>query len=443
MVVGGGVAGVSAAVTLADQGWEVSVLESRVRLGGAVYSFERGGMCVDTGQHVLLRCYTEYRSLLRRIGAASLVPVQDRMDIPVLRPGARPLRLRRARHVPAPLHLVPTLAGYSLLSVAERLSAARAMAALRAVDHTDPAADEQTFGAWLRARGQGDHALATLWGLVAVAALNIDVDDASLALAAQVFTTGLLDTADAGDLAMPAVPLSDIHDRATRGYLARAGIGCHTRERVSAVERDGAGFVVRTSTGELAADAVVVAVPHRQAADLVPESACPRRDRWRELGSSPIVSVHVRYDRRVADWRFAAVLDSPIPWFFDRTSAAGCTGQYLVVPLSAADANLSLPADELVDVHRKALGDLFPAARSARVEDSFVTREPHATFRQRAGSRQLRPSTATDLPGLVLAGAWTDTGWPDTLEGAVRSGLAAARVLAAPTRRVERGTLTR
>jgi squalene-associated FAD-dependent desaturase len=434
VVVGGGLAGTSAAVALADGGWQVALLESRARLGGAVYSFSRDGMSVDTGQHVLLRCYSEYRSLLRRIGAADLVPVQDRMDIPVLRPGAPALRLRRARRGPAPLHLLPALLRYSALGMADRLHAARAMSALRTVDPDDPATDDQTFGAWLRQRGQGDRARAVLWGLVAVAALNIDLDQASLALAAQVFQTGLLADVRAGDLAMPAVPLSRIHHDAALGFLERSGVSCHTRERVSAVDVDGDGFVVRTLSGETYADAVVVAVPHRAAAQLLPPAARPHGDRWERLGSSPILNVHLRYDRKVTELRFGAVIDSPIPWFFDRTVAAGCAGQYLVVSVSAADAEVNSPSEQLLSRYQEAMGELFPAVRTARLEDGFVTREPHATFRQRAGSAGLRPPAPTGVPGLVLAGAWTDTGWPDTLEGAVRSGLVAARALGVPDR---------
>jgi predicted NAD/FAD-binding protein len=196
-----------------------------------VYSFERDGLPVDTGQHVLLRCYTAYRALLQRLGVDDLVPVQDRMDIPVLRPGRPVLHLRRTPYTPAPLHLGAALARYSALTPAERVSAARAMTALRKVDYTDPRTDEETFGHWLRERGQGDRALERLWGLVTVAALNIDVDQASLALAAQVFRVGLLEEASAGDIAVPGVPLSRIHHTAAGRLLDRVGVRWRPRSR--------------------------------------------------------------------------------------------------------------------------------------------------------------------------------------------------------------------
>ncbi len=432
VVVGAGLAGTSAALTLADQGWDVTLLEARPRLGGAVYSFARDGMPADTGQHVLLRCYTGYRALVRRLGMEDLVPVQERMDIPVLRPGRPALHLRRTPHTPAPLHLGVALARYSALTPLERARAAWAMTALRGVDYTDPASDEETFGHWLRAHGQSERALANLWSLVTVAALNIGVDEASLALAAMVFRVGLLEAADAGDIGVAAVPLSEIHHGATTALLDRLGIEWHVGRKVQQIARLDRRYVLRTADGDLEADAVVLAVPHHQAAQLAPEAACPDRDRWAGLGASAIYNVHVRYDRTVTDLPFAAAVDSPVPWFFDRTAAAGVDGQYLTVSVSAASPLLDQVNADLRDTQLRGLAALLPAAADATVLDSWVTREPRATFAQRAGSRALRPGPATRWPGFVLAGAWTDTGWPDTMEGAVRSGLTAGGMLGGP-----------
>jgi hydroxysqualene dehydroxylase len=435
VVVGGGLAGSSAALELADRGWDVTLLETRPRLGGAAYSFRRDDLTIDTGQHVLLRCYTAYRSLLDRAGAAAQVPVQDRLDIPVLTRDGSVLHLRRTPGLPAPLHLLRALGGYSVLGLAERAAAARAMLALRRLDPDDPALDRQTLGSWLRAHGQGPRAVEVLWGLITVAALNIDVEHASLGLAVRVFRDGLLDDARAGDVAVPVVPLAELHDGAVRRLLERSGVRCRTGARVARVDHDPAtrAFSVRTTDGETPADAVVVAVPHRQAARIVPEDACPDRAAWAGLGSSAIVNVHLHLDRRVLRMPFAAGLDADAPWLFDRTAAAGCRdGQYLAVSVSAADALLERTNADIASATTEALRRLLPAARDARVLRSFVTREPHATFEQRAGSGSLRPAAATRLPGLALAGAWTATGWPDTLEGAVRSGRTAAELIDAP-----------
>ncbi len=437
-VVGGGLAGISAAIQLADRGWQVTVFEARPRLGGATYSFDRGGLAVDTGQHVLLRCYSTHRALLERLEVSHLVPVQQRMEIPVLRPGCPPSWLRRGAYGPAPLHLIPAVLGFAALSPVERLNAVWAAAALSRVDPTDHRHDLETFGNWLVRHGQGERAIARLWGLVCLAALNIEPEQASLALAAKVFRTGLLDSRTGGDIAVPQAPLSELHDRPVRRLLGRLGARLATGNRVTAIEPDGDGLVVRTATGEVEVEGAVLAVPHQQAAQLVPAAACPNRDRWAGLGSSPIVNVHLRYDRPVTALSFAAAVDSPASWIFDRTLATAAEGQYLVVSLSAADHQLRRPAGELVDEQQAALQALFPAAREATLLDGFVTREPHATFRQGAGTQALRPTAHTLLPRLALAGSWTDTGWPDTMEGAVRSGLTAATLLGFPDHPAQR-----
>ncbi len=210
-----------------------------------------------------------------------------------------------------------------------------------------------------------------------------------------------------------------------------------------------ARFRVRLGRGEdagLAADGVVLAVPHEKAAPLIPPGTLPAETvaGWAGLGASPIVNVHVIYDRPVTDLPFAAAIDSPVQWVFDRTRISGISTsshgasnhgaahhgrsgqQYLAISLSAADEYADVPAARLREQFVPALAELFPAARDARVSEFFVTRERRATFRQAPGSGALRPKAATGRPGLVLAGAWTDTGWPDTMESAVRSGLAAA-----------------
>jgi len=185
---------------------------------------------------------------------------------------------------------------------------------------------------------------------------------------------------------------------------------------------------------EIPADAVVLAVPHEAAARLMPPGALPDATvaGWAGLGASPIVNVHVIYDRPVTDLPFAAAVDSPVQWIFDRTRISGLDRsspgqpQYLAISLSAADEYVDVPAAALREQFVPALAELFPAAREAQVTEFFVTRERRATFRQAPGTARLRPGPGTQLPGLVLAGAWTDTGWPDTMESAVRSGLAAA-----------------
>ncbi len=456
VVIGGGLAGITAAIALAESGAQVTLLEARPRLGGATCSFTRDDLTVDTGQHIYLGCCTAYRGLLDKLGMTDRAPLQRRFDVTVLAPGGRRARLRRTA-LPGPLHMLPALARYAFLSLAERALVSRPALAMRALDRADPALDAQRFGDWLAARGQDERARRALWDLFTVSALNIAGDDASLALAATVVKTGLLGKNNAADIGVPALPLGELHGDAGAALLAKLGAQVHLNAKVTAIEPLGAcnghappaAFRVRLArpadtagsadavgaadAAEFLADAVVVAVPHEAAARLIPAGALPPEtvESWSGLGASPIVNVHVIYDRPVTDLPFAAAVDSPVQWVFDRTaisglSRAGTGQQYLAISLSAADEYVDVPAAQLRELFIPALADLFPAAREAEVTEFFVTRERRATFRQAPGSGALRPQAATGLPGLVLAGAWTDTGWPDTMESAVRSGLAAA-----------------
>jgi squalene-associated FAD-dependent desaturase len=309
---------------------------------------------------------------------------------------------------------------------------------MRFVDPADPAADTQRFGDWLSRRGQSERARRALWDLFSVSALNIAGDDASLALAAVVVKTGLLGKNNAADIGVPALPLGELHGDAGGTLLAKLGAQVCLSTKVSAIEPGETGYRIQLAQGEpLAADAVVLAVPHEKAAPLIPAGALPEQTvaGWAGLGASPIVNVHVIYDRPVMDLPFVAAIDSPVQWVFDRTRISGLDRpgplkqQYLAISLSAADQYADTPVAELQEQFVPALAELFPAARDAGVAEFFVTRERRATFRQAPGTGALRPKAATARPGLVLAGAWTDTGWPDTMEGAVRSGLAAAAEL--------------
>jgi squalene synthase HpnD len=433
VVIGGGLAGITAAIALRESGIDVTLFEARPRLGGATSSFSRDGLMIDNGQHVFLRCCSAYRGLLARLGMTGSATIQDRFDITVLSPRGT-ARLRRTA-LPGPLQMGRALAGYSLLSPAERLQVGRAALAMRFLDPAKPGLDSQRLGDWLAARGQGEHARRKLWDLFIVSALNIAGDDASLALAATVVKMALLGARDAADIGVPAVPLGELHGTAAAGVLQQLGAEVRLATTAVAIDpRPGGGLTVRFAAGadraesSLAAEGVVVAVPPGPAARLMPAAAGGAP--WAGLGSSPIVNVHVIYDRRVTRLPFAAGVDSPVQWVFDKTGPAGLeTGQYLAVSLSAADDYIDVPAARLREQFVPAIEELLPAAREARITDFFVTRERQATFRQAPGCGQLRPPAATSLPGLVLAGAWTDTGWPDTMEGAVRSGLNAAREL--------------
>ncbi len=425
-VIGGGLAGISAALTAADAGANVTLLERRRRLGGRTWSFTRNGLVMDNGQHVVMRCCTEYLRFVERIGAASLVTMQPRLDVAVLAPARRAARIARST-LPSPLHLAGSLLRYPHLTIREKVAAARAMRAMQRVGPDDRDADARSFGDWLIEHGQSERAISVLWDLIARPTLNVDARQASLALAAKVFRTGFLDSVSGGDLGWPTAPLATLHDELATAALRASGVEIVTGVTVNAVTADGNGFEVCASDRHWTADAVIVALPPAATRAVLPAAAhagLPPR----ELSSSPIVNVHLVYDRRVTDLPFAAAVDSPVQFVFDRTTSSGmrAPGQYLVVSLSAADAHIATRATELVRTMSEALADLLPAAAGAVLTDAMVTRERDATFLATPGSRSARPAARTAIDGLTIAGAWTDTGWPDTMEGAVRSGQTAA-----------------
>lgn len=433
VVVGGGLAGIAAALRCADGGRTVTLFEAKPRLGGLTYSFRRGDLDVDNGQHVFLRCCTAYRALLTRLGVGEQVHLQDRLDIPVRPLTGRAARLRRTG-LPAPLHLGAALLRYGPLTPAQRLRFVRAALAMRKVDRADPAVDAVSFGAWLRGQGQDARTVDALWDLVGVATLNARADDAALSLAAMVFQVGLLTDRGAADIGWSRVPLQRLHGDAAAASLAAAGVTVRTGAKVTRVEPRDGGWAV----DDVATDQVVLATTPRAAEALAPPDAVVAPAGWAAgLGAAPIVNVHVVLDRRVLAEPFVAAVGSPIQWVFDRTVPSGLTsGQYLAVSLSAADAYVDLPVAALRERLLPELATLLPGLRAATVVDFFVTREREATFRPEPGSQALRAPTETRAAGLFLAGAWTDTGWPATMEGAVRSGDAAARaVLARPARR--------
>jgi hydroxysqualene dehydroxylase len=449
VVIGGGLAGITAALDCAAAGARVTLVEVRRRLGGAAYSFEREGLEMDNGQHVFLRCCLAYRELLARLGSDERVSVQPRLEIPVLKPGAPTVRLRRGR-LPAPLHLAGALMRYRHLGLGERLSAARAALALSRLRPGEPGLDGQTFGDWLARHGQGPEAVSALWDLIALPTLNLPAAQASLELGAFVFRTGLLSGADAGDIGFHVATLGQTIGEPAALALRQAGVEVRLGWRAERLVRSRTGFEVQggpgrpqpamdgepergepvaTSPGEgLSAEAVVVAVPHTRAASLL-APLLPELSRLTALGSSPIVNLHVVYDRPVCEEPFAAGVGTPVQYLFDRTAAAGAPAgtQYLAVSLSGADREMGMSVDALRELYLPALQQLLPRAREAKVECFVASREHAATFRAKPGVQALRPGPETTVPGLVLAGAWTATGWPATLEGAVLSGHAAAR----------------
>ncbi|MER5641927.1 hydroxysqualene dehydroxylase HpnE [Kitasatospora sp. NPDC002227] len=431
VVIGGGLAGITTALRLAEAGQRVTLVETRPRLGGLAFSFKRGELTVDNGQHVFLRCCTAYRGLIDRLGATGRTSLQPRLDVPVLAvtpAGRRVLGNLSRAELPVPLHLTASLAKYPHLGPLDRLRVVRAALALQRLDLADPALDEISFAEWLRRHGQTPATLAALWDLVGVATLNATAEQTSLALAAMVFKTGLLSDPGASDIGWARRPLGELHHDAALAELERAGVRVLLRAKAVELKPGDGQHAVRLEGDELlTADTVVLAGAQEAAAALLPAGAVPQP--IGELGHAPILNVHVVYDRQLLRRPFFAALDSPVQWVFDRTTHSGLStegAQYLALSQSAVQSEIDLPVAELRARYLPELERLLPAARGAEVLDFFVTRERTATFAPAPGTAELRPGARTGVPGLLLAGSWTATGWPATMESAVRSGHAAA-----------------
>jgi len=411
VVVGGGLAGLAAALELADAGHAVTLLEARPTLGGAVQTLpERDGDPApppDNGQHVALGCCTAYLAFLRRIGQAGSVR-RSRLDLPVLDQGGVVGRIG-----PGAL----ALARYRHLSLFERLRTARVV---RTLGQLDPEAHEgETFAALLRRLGQTEPAIERFWDVFIRPALNLRSEEASAALGLFTVQTALLGDSGASDLVLPAAPLGAMHGEAAGRTLDAAGAQVRVGARVESLEPS----AVLLADGErVSADAVVVAVPPAESARLLGEPDPALRD-------SPIVSVHLLFARRLLAEPLAALLSSPAHWVFDRGELTGRPpgrGQYLTVVSSGAPELMALRGRELVDLMA---AELTSRLGAAELLWSRVSREPAATFAGVPGSAARRRLAETGRENVVRAGAWTSTGWPATMEGAVRSGQAAARVL--------------
>ena len=411
VVIGGGLAGLAAALDLADAGHSVTLVEARRTLGGAVQTLpERDGDPApppDNGQHIALGACTEYLAFLGRIGQARSVarrplalPVVDESGrVAIL--GAGAWRLLRYRHI----------------SLADRVAVARVVRRLASLDAAEH--DGVTFASLLRSLGQSDAAIDRFWDVFMRPALNVRSEEASAALALFTVRTGLLGPRGASDIVLPLAPLGAMHGDAAGRALAEAGADIRLRARAAAIEP---GAVVLADGERLAADGVVVALPPAESARLLGEEPPPLED-------SPIVSAHLLFDRPLLGSPYAALLGSPAHWLFDRgrlTGSRPAAGQYLTVVSSGVPELVETRGRELVAL---LAGEVTARLGPARLLWSRVSREPAATFAGRPGTEAHRPGPKTGLPGVLRAGAWTATGWPATMEGAIRSGRRAARLL--------------
>jgi squalene-associated FAD-dependent desaturase len=420
-VIGGGLAGLSAGLELRRAGFEVTLFERSRLLGGKATSFELDGIEVDNGQHVCLACCTAFIDFVKSLsgpwGDDPPLKLQDRFDALLLARGRTPARLR-AVALPAPLHLAPSLLRYQYLPLRMRLGIARAV--LQAGRKARPG---ETFAAWLSRHGQSAAARARFWDPFLVPALNAVPEEVAAEDALFVIRTAFLIDSRAARFGYARVPLARIAEAAARELqevrLRTPVVGLDMCG--GAAEGSGLRGVKLEDGSSLAFDGVVLAVPPVRLARIV-DPAKVGLPGIEQFQMAPIVDVHLWYDVETAGFDFAALLESPVQWVFEK--GAG----YLCCSMSAADAYVSWSNAALVELCDRELRELVPALRNARLLRGSATRDRDATFVPIPGLR--RPGPLTRYPNLVVAGAWTDTGWPATMESAVRSGRAAGRALA-------------
>jgi len=437
VIIGGGFAGLSAGVALAEAGFRVAVLERKPKLGGRAYSFAdpEGGDPVDNGQHVLMGCYTQTLDFLKKIGTYDQLIFRDRIEMEMIAPDGKRARLKTG-WLPGPLHMVSALLRYRMLTVVERSSVLMAGAWLMALRRFGrKRLEKTTVTALLKQLHQSDHACECFWFPLAIATLNEDPERASAAVLAEVWGRAFFSRRRDSSFVYSKVGLSDLYCQAAEDFIQERGGMVAARMAVETLEMDGDHAVgcVRLRDGrKLEAANFVVAVPNGALLAMLPE---PQREepffaRLADLKQSPIICVHVWLDRDVTDCAFVGFIGCTTQWLFNKrvifTQRGDEQGGYLSFVISGARALVERSNEELLDQVLDDLHRMIPASREAKLVKALVIKEKQATISPDCESHQLRPPSTTPIDNLFLAGDWIQTGLPATIESAVVSGRAAA-----------------
>jgi squalene-associated FAD-dependent desaturase len=451
VIVGGGLAGLAAASALVDHGLRLTLVESRPRLGGRASSFidPVTGESVDNCQHVSMICCTNLDHFCRRVGLDGLFRREP--EVVFLSPEGRVSRLRAGR-LPAPLHLAGSFLRATYLSWSDKVRVASGLARLPWARGDRPG---ESFANWLRRHGQSTRAIDRFWAPVLVSALNERLEQMDVSHARKVFLDGFLRHRDGFCMEIPLVPLGELYGARLEDWLAHRGVIVRLTTGVRAIDADEEGVVAGVtlrSSETIAADFVVLAVPFDRVSALIPDTMADRIPGLAGLGAlhaSPITGIHLWFDRPVCPFDHVVTIGRQIQWVFNHTAIQGRRpgdserGQYLQVVISAAYDLLGLDKTQILDAVVTELREIWPEAREAALLRSWVVTEHGATFAVRPGVDAHRPEQRTPVEGLFLAGDWTATGWPATMEGAVRSGYLAAegvlRDLGRPERLIQPG----
>jgi zeta-carotene desaturase len=443
-VIGGGVAGMSAACALAEVGLRVQLVERRGYLGGRASSYLHpgAGEVIDNCQHVLFGCCTNLAGFYRRIGVADQIHWTSEMTM--IEPGGRRSKLGPS-FLPAPLHGLPRLMSAHAFTFADKIAVGRAFGALML-----PVSENSTesLGAWLKRHGQTKGALDRFWRLVIASALNADIDSIALQYAAKVIRELFMNSAFAGSMGMSTVPLSQLYTGAT-DYLTDRGSSVFLNANLESAEWDEESFQwsVNTRNGVLLSDFLVLAMPFEATAKLLPnlppvDGADALAEQLERHEPWPICSVHLWFDREITELDHAVLLDREIHWMYNKGRLQPwrkLQGSYVELVVSASRTFAALGREEAIALAVRELGDFFPAVASAKLEKAVLVKEMRATFGVPPGIDAARPTSVSPWQNCFLAGDWTATGWPSTMESAARSGHLAAEAICASmgeTRRI-------
>ncbi len=448
-IAGGGLAGLAAACALSDVGFRVTLFEKRPFLGGRASSWEHPGTgeVVDNCQHVLFRVCTNLIEFYQRIGVADQIRWYDEMTF--IEPGGR-ISTMKSSLLPAPLHTAPSFMRFRFLSIADKVAISRALVPLVITAQRDTG---DSFQHWLDRHGQTEAAIERFWKPILVSALSEDLDRMSISAAAQVVRESMK-SPEARHMGVPTVPLTELYNRAGDYIRARGG-ELHFRQPVEGFIANASNVDVklRSSSGEgapvLAGDAfdyMVIALPFDALDRILPASVegTPLRSQIAHFENSPITGIHLWFDRQITDLDHAVLLDRTIQWMFHksrlqpmRTQGEESMGSYIELVVSSSKSLIDKSKSEIVDLALAEVREFFPVAREAVLVKSTVIKEVNATYSPRPGIDAFRPGAVTPWPRVFLAGDWTATGWPATMEGAVRSGYLAAEAVARAAGRPE------
>jgi len=437
-IAGGGLAGLAAACALSDAGFRVTLFEKRPFLGGRASSYEHPGTgeVVDNCQHVLFRVCTNLVKFYERIGVADQIRWFDQMHF--IEPGGR-VTVMKSSFLPAPLHTAPSFLRFPFLNATDKLAITRALIPLTLTTQTDKG---QSFQQWLDAHGQTKNAVSRFWHPILISALSEELDRISVSAAAQVVRESMK-TPPARHMGVPALPLTDLYNAAGE-YVHKHGGTIHLRSPLENFVADASQVRLGVRGKETAApeetfDYLVLALPFDALESVLPSTSesAPIRENISHFVNSPITGIHLWFDRQISDLDHAVLLDRTIQWMFHKSRLQpmrtqgenGSVGSYIELVVSSSKTLIDKSRTEIVDLALGELREFFPAAREASLLKSTVIKEVNATYSPRPGIDAHRPTPDTPWPRVFLAGDWTATGWPATMEGAVRSGYFAAEAL--------------